>query len=81
MYHQIDEIVAEVIASSTLTLMPGNLAPGDRERLALLAEQMGVSKEDALAASRQRLRAYIAARQEAHQIALAASEESDPSVC
>lgn len=74
-YHQVDKIVADVLTSNPQPLRPEDLAPADRERLAVTASHDGVSPDDALASTRRRLLSELAARQEARSTALLARED------
>jgi hypothetical protein len=71
-YDQIDKIVAAVLTSNTQPLRPEDLAPADRERLAVTASHDGVSPQEALACGRRRLLSELAARQDARRTALIA---------
>lgn len=73
-YNQVDKIVTDVLTSDPQPLRPEDLAPADRERLAVIASNDGVSPEEALACARRRLLCELAAREEARRIALLARD-------
>lgn len=80
-YHQIDQIVVDVITVRPLPLRPQDLSPAERERLELTASQEGVTPEYVLNSSRRRLLCELADRQEARRIALMARGAGTPNVC
>lgn len=80
-YNVVEDVVAYVAETSPIPHRAQDLAPADRERLEEIAAREGVSQEYVLDRSRRRLRADLAARQEARRIALLAREKGNPNVC